>query len=105
MLEEIERGAPAFVDGDNLTVKQRIDWEAFAGAGDTGELRREEVTPTRPEGYSAFVPASRAAVPVKLDVVEPFLALEDFRNSKGVHWLDEIDSGGVSSSCFHLGIV
>jgi len=26
MLEEIERDPPAFVDGDNLTVKQRINW-------------------------------------------------------------------------------
>jgi hypothetical protein len=70
-----------------------------------GELRREEIAPTRPEHYSVLVSASETTIAVKLYFVEPFLALRDVLNGEGVHWLDEIDSDGVSSSCFHLGIV
>jgi len=44
------------------------------------------------------------AVAVKLDFVEPFFAIGDVLNGEGMHWLDEIDSGGVSSSCFHLSM-
>ena len=58
MLEKIERDPPTFVDGDNLAIEQRINWQAFTGAGDMGELSRENVTATRPERYSAFVSAS-----------------------------------------------
>jgi len=36
MLEKVERDSPAFVDGRNLAVEQRIDWQPFIGAGDMG---------------------------------------------------------------------
>jgi len=105
VLEKVERDAPAFVDGYNLAIQEGIGREPFTSAGDKWKLSGEEVTPTRPERYSAFVSARQAAVAVKLDFVAPFFALGDVLDRQCIHWLDEIDSGGVSSSCFHLGIV
>ena len=102
VLEEVERGAPAFIDGHNLAVKQRIDWEAFAGAGDTGKLRCEKVTATRPELYATFVLTSQAAIAVEFYFVEPLLALGNVLDGQGIHWLNELDGSDVSSSCFHL---
>jgi len=73
--------------------------------GDTRELGRKEITATRPERYAVLAPPSYTAVTVEFDFVEPLFAVGNVLNGEGVHWLDEIDSGGVSSSCFHLGIV
>ena len=92
-------------DGNHLAVKQCTAWQPFASVGNMRELRSEEITATRPKRYFAFVSACQAAIAVKLNFVEPFLAFGDVLNSKGIHRLDEIESGGVSSSCFHLGIV
>ena len=48
MLEKIERDPSAFVDSYNLAVQKRIDRQRFTSAGDTGKLRCEKVTATRP---------------------------------------------------------
>jgi hypothetical protein len=48
MLEKVERDSPVLIDGHNLAVKQRINWQAFTGAGNMGKLSRENVTATRP---------------------------------------------------------
>jgi len=103
MLEEIERDPAVFVDGHNLTVKQRINWQAFTGAGYVRELRSEDISPTRPEYSAVSVSARQAAVAVKLDLVEPFFALGDVLNGEGIHRLDELNGAGLG--CFHLGVV
>jgi len=41
VLEKVERDATAFVDGYNLAIQERIDWQPFTGVGDTGKLDGE----------------------------------------------------------------
>lgn len=58
MLEQIKRNPALLLYGDNLTVKQRTDWQLLTSTGDMRELSREEITPTRPERYPVLVSPS-----------------------------------------------
>ena len=105
VLEKVERDPPILVNSHYFTIEQRIGWQPFTCLRNTWELRGEVVSTTRPECHAVLALASDAAVAIKFDFVEPLVALRDVLDGESVHWLDEIDSGGVSSSCFHLGIV
>ena len=49
------------------------------------ELRGEVVAPPQPERYAVLALASDTAVTVKLNLVEPLLALRDVLDGEGVH--------------------
>ena len=75
MLQEIERDPPVCIQGDDLAVNKGAGREPFAGLGDLRELVCEQISPPGPERYHGRIPASKTAVAVELNLVEPFLAL------------------------------
>jgi hypothetical protein len=80
MLQEIERDAPALIQGHNLAIYKRIRWQPFTGTSDMRELFCEEVSSPGPERHPGGISTSETAVPVELDLIEPFPALGEFLN-------------------------
>ena len=80
MLQEIERDPPVGIQGNNLAVYEGTGWKPFTSTGDMRELLCEKVFSPGPKGYPARIPASKTAVAVEFDLVEPFVALGKLLN-------------------------
>ena len=74
-MEQIERNPRVFIQGHNLTVQKGAGRERFAGTGDMRKLLREKVFSPGPESHRGGISPGKTAVSVKLNLVEPFLAL------------------------------
>jgi hypothetical protein len=73
-------------------------------SGDLWELLREEGLSSGPERHSRRISTGKTAVPVKFDLVEPFLTMGKFLNRQCIHRLDKANLGQRESSecfCFH----
>ena len=104
MLEEIKRCPSAFIQGDDLAVHECVGWEPFTSSGDLWKLLREEGFSSGPERHSRRISTGKTAVPVKFDLVEPFLTMGKFLNRQCIHRLDKANLGQRESTecfCFH----
>src|SRR5215475_10461820 len=91
MLQKVKRYPAGFIQGDDFPINECIGREPFTSLGDLWELLREEVFSPGPERYPICIFPGEAAIPVELNLVEPFLAVGQALNQPGIHGLDETD--------------
>src|SRR5262245_11337671 len=94
MLKEIERHPSACIQGHNFAVNKGAWREPFTCTGDLRELSGEEVPSSRPKCYPGRITASKTAVTVELNLVDPLLALGQVLHQPRIHRLDKPDFGG-----------
>lgn len=72
MLQEIKRDPSACIQRYDLAVYEGARLECFGRASDMRELVCEQVSAPRPERNASLIPASKTAVAVELNFIEPF---------------------------------